>query len=341
MTTLRDRKAVPGRVLQWHSGCGYQVRWIGVLALAATSILGLACEGDALLDPVEPAGASGGIFGRVLVGGSPMPGAIITIREARRLTVVATRITDATGSYAAEGLIPGAHTVSIEIGADWDARCAPLERSAVVVAGHGVEASFSCIGAAAASLRVSVRGRVTVNITGEPGATVTLSHDLGSPIATTTTNTDGRYEFAGVRVPYGVIQLSIQPPIGATCRSTSLRTIATLHISQRSLNFFCSRPNGREVSSVRLFPSSLTVGVYDVARLNVVVRDTAGAVIANPDVEFVVSGLAEGTVDATGLVTGLPGRCSDGTVVARSGGVNSNPVAIHIGSPSGSGCWDY
>jgi hypothetical protein len=211
----------------------------------------------------------------------------------------------------------------------------------VVLAGHHVEASFSCIGSAAASHRVSVQGRVTVNITGEPDVTVTLSHDLGSPIATTTTDTDGRYEFAGVRVPYGVIQVSIQRPIGATCRSTSLRTNATLYISQRSLDFFCSRPNGREVSSVRLSPSSLTVGVYDVARLTVVVRDTAGAVIANPDVEFLVSGLAEGTVDAAGFVTGLPGRCRDGTVVARSGGVNSNPVGIHIGLSSGQGCWDY
>jgi hypothetical protein len=96
-----------------------------------------------------------------------------------------------------------------------------------------------------------------------------------------------------------------------------------------------------DVRSVILSPNSLTVAVYDVARLAVVVRDTTGAVIANPTVEFLVYGLAEGTVDPTGLVTGLPGRCGDGTVVARSRGVLSNMVAIHIGSESGAGCWDY
>lgn len=95
------------------------------------------------------------------------------------------------------------------------------------------------------------------------------------------------------------------------------------------------------VGSVLLSPESLTVAVYNTARLTVVVRDTTGAVIANPHVVFLVQGLMEGTVDSTGLVTGLPGGCGDGTVIARSQGVSSNTVAIAIGSPSGAGCWDY
>jgi hypothetical protein len=77
------------------------------------------------------------------------------------------------------------------------------------------------------------------------------------------------------------------------------------------------------------------------SQLTVVVRDTTGATIPNLQVVFMVSGLMERTADSTGLVTGLPGGCGDGTVVARSGGVDSNRVAIHIGSPSGAGCWDY
>ena len=99
------------------------------------------------------------------------------------------------------------------------------------------------------------------------------------------------------------------------------------------------RPSG--VGSVTLSPTSLTVEVYESARLTVVVRDTTGTVIPNPQVLFLVRGLMEGTVDSTGLVTGLPGGCGDGTVVARSGGVDSNKVGIHIGGPSGAGCWDY
>ena len=96
------------------------------------------------------------------------------------------------------------------------------------------------------------------------------------------------------------------------------------------------------VGSVTLSPNSLTVAVYDVARLTVVVRDTTGAVIPDPQVDLLVYGLAEGTVDRTGLVTGLPGRCGDGTVVARYRGVYSNRLAVHIGwQAGGAGCWDY
>lgn len=101
------------------------------------------------------------------------------------------------------------------------------------------------------------------------------------------------------------------------------------------------RVRSSEVGSVTLFPNSLTVAVYHEARLTAVVRDTTGAVIPGPQLEFLVVGLAEGTVDQTGLVTGLPGRCGDGTVVVRSGGVYSNVVAVHIGGAGGAGCWDY
>lgn len=103
-----------------------------------------------------------------------------------------------------------------------------------------------------------------------------------------------------------------------------------------------SQPVGpSEVGSVLLLPDSLTVAVYDTAQLTVIVRDTTGAVIANPHVVFSVNGLMVGTVDSTGLVTGLPGGCGVGTIIARSRGVNSNTVHIKVGSPSGAGCWDY
>ena len=87
------------------------------------------------------------------------------------------------------------------------------------------------------------------------------------------------------------------------------------------------------VGSVTLSPDSLTVALQDTAQLSVIVRDTDGAVIADPQVVFTVSGLKDGTVDRNGLVTGLLSGCGVGRVWAWSGGVNSNAAVITFGSP--------
>jgi len=97
-----------------------------------------------------------------------------------------------------------------------------------------------------------------------------------------------------------------------------------------------------EVGAVILSPDSLTIAVGDTARLTVVVRDTAGAVIADPHVIFICGfgdrvGLCVipggdrimATIDATGLVTGGPNVGQD-FVVARSRGVNSNVTFLTV-----------
>lgn len=101
-----------------------------------------------------------------------------------------------------------------------------------------------------------------------------------------------------------------------------------------------------EVGSVTLTPESLTVAVGETAQLTVIVRDRTGAVIANPQVVFLQNDLPVGTVNSIGLVTGLPpgDDCGFGTVIARSGGVNSNTVVVVIRNFSQSeagGCWAY
>jgi hypothetical protein len=90
--------------------------------------------------------------------------------------------------------------------------------------------------------------------------------------------------------------------------------------------------------TVTLLPSTLAIGVYESAQLTVLVQDATGGVLNNPSVTF-SSSIAG--VDENGLVTGLPGRCGHGTVVAEFRGVYSNPVHIIVGSESGAGCWDY
>ena len=99
----------------------------------------------------------------------------------------------------------------------------------------------------------------------------------------------------------------------------------------------------RVVGSVTLSPDSLTVMLGETAQLSVIVRDTTGAVIANPQVDFYFVGhQGVGTVDSNGLVTSLAG-CGDGRIRARSEGVDSNAVVVRVHSPSpdGAGCWGY
>lgn len=95
-----------------------------------------------------------------------------------------------------------------------------------------------------------------------------------------------------------------------------------------------------EVGSVSL-PQSLTVEVYGSEQLTAIVRDTTGAVIDGPQVVFSSIGLPDGTVDSSGLVTGLPGGCGVGSIVAWSGRVKSNTAVVTVGWPSSAGCWDY
>jgi hypothetical protein len=91
-----------------------------------------------------------------------------------------------------------------------------------------------------------------------------------------------------------------------------------------------------EVGSVTLSPDSLTIRqIGGTAQLGVIVRDTTGAVIANPQVSFFGALEGVGTVDSTGLVTGL--RCGVGTIMARSRGVNSNVARVTV-LPSSADC---
>jgi hypothetical protein len=84
-----------------------------------------------------------------------------------------------------------------------------------------------------------------------------------------------------------------------------------------------------EVGSVILSPDSLRIERGRRARLTVIVRDTTGAVIEDPQVVFTCDCATAASVDSTGLVTGLStGRMN--TITARSRGVNSNPVQVRV-----------
>lgn len=96
-----------------------------------------------------------------------------------------------------------------------------------------------------------------------------------------------------------------------------------------------------EVGAVILLPDSLTIAVGDTSRLTVVVQDTAGAVIADPDVVFFCGFGPSGechapgaqpnliaTIDSTGLVTGV--KAGSSNLLAQSRGVISNPIRLTV-----------
>lgn len=95
------------------------------------------------------------------------------------------------------------------------------------------------------------------------------------------------------------------------------------------------RVDPSEVGSVLLLPDSLVIAAGDTARLTVIVRDTTGAVIADPHVVFQCprgfcrwgeDGFAN--IDTTGLVTGHFAGSDE--VIARSKGVNSNTIYLTV-----------
>jgi hypothetical protein len=98
------------------------------------------------------------------------------------------------------------------------------------------------------------------------------------------------------------------------------------------INVTVNRP---AVGSVLLSPDSLTIERGKSARLTVVVRDTTGVVIADPKVHFDCScDDTIVTVDSTGLViAGQSVHPRANTIVARSQGVDSNPVHVRVVLP--------
>lgn len=109
------------------------------------------------------------------------------------------------------------------------------------------------------------------------------------------------------------------------------------------------------VGSVLLQPHSIIVTVDDTVRTTVIVRDTSGAVIANPEVVYLCQsapgpdpgrrygcGFRLITLDSNTFVFG-PGSYMEGIVevVARSGGVSSNTIDVFIAFGDPNNPWDY
>ena len=131
------------------------------------------------------AGASR-VEGRVLgAGGDPLPGATVTITDARG-EVVGAAITAAEGTYTLADLYPGDYTLVATC-----ERALPVARSVTVdgPGAHRVDLTLRSNATAGGVIRSARTGQPV------PDATVTLTDAFGNLAGTVTTGDDGRYEF--------------------------------------------------------------------------------------------------------------------------------------------------
>lgn len=127
-----------------------------------------------------------GLTGTVrVVGGGPLPGAIVTLADGRG-EVVASQPTDETGSYMFSEMVSGTYTVAVSA-----PRYHPV--AALVQVAEGGMTRYDVDFAGAAKLR----GRAFGGTAHQPlaDARVTLVDDAGNVVAATTTTPDGAYAF--------------------------------------------------------------------------------------------------------------------------------------------------
>lgn len=200
---------------------------VGLLALLLASTLGGQC------DPQDPAffgivslSGTGDIVGDVTVDGVARPGVAVILREDG--TTVETFVTDADGGFEFLNLEPGTYTLSTTIEG---AVC--NEVTATVAADQVTEADLPC----ATPTTGTVTGRVTVNGAGELGVPVLLRQGIVT-LATTTTDVEGNFQFAGVSP--GARSVQIQPPTGVSCPATQ-RNVQVAAGGVATADFECTR----------------------------------------------------------------------------------------------------
>jgi EmrB/QacA subfamily drug resistance transporter len=160
------------------------------------------------------AGASR-LEGRVLGhGGEPIPGATVTLTDARG-EVVGAAMTAPDGGYVLADLYPGEYTLTATA-----QRTLPVAR-AVTVDGAGAQRLDVVLRSNA-----TVAGTIRAARTGQPvpDASVTLLDAYGNLAGTATTGDDGRYEFADLLPGVYTLAASGYAPVAATVELGGERT---------------------------------------------------------------------------------------------------------------------
>lgn len=206
---------------------GRKARRLGLLAFAVAVVLGGKCEaqGPGFFGIVSVAG-SGAITGVVSVDGLPRAEVVVILREGA--TTIETFTSEEDGGYEFLNLEPGSYTLTATI---TGAQCP--EVTATVVADQLSTVDLPCTSPTTGT----VTGRVTVNGAGQAGVPVTLRQGVVT-LATTTTDIEGDYQFAGVAP--GPRNVLIQPPTGVTCTSTQ-RNVTVVAGQAATADFECTQ----------------------------------------------------------------------------------------------------
>lgn len=218
----RDRRRAAFRAVT-----GSRVGRVLAVALLAATVAGGQCDpqGPPFFNIVSVAG-TGDIVGDVTVDGVARAGVAVILRE--DATTVETFVSDSSGRYEFLNLEPGDYTLSTTIEG---AVCNPV--AATAVADQVTEVDLPC----ATPTTGTVSGQVTVNGVGEVGVLVLLRQGL-TTLATTTTDIEGNYQFAGVSPGPRIVQ--IQPPTNVTCPQTQ-RNVQVAAGAVTTVDFECSR----------------------------------------------------------------------------------------------------
>lgn len=262
---------------------------LGVLALVAGSTVGGSC------DPLDPpffevisVPGTGSILGDVTVDGVARAGAVVILTQDG--TTVETFVSDADGRYAFLNLEPDDYSVTTTV---VGTTCPEVD--VTVPADQSVEADLACTTPTSGA----VEGQVTVNGVGEAGIQVALRQGV-TTLATTTTDLQGRYQFAGASPGPRTVQIT--PPTGASCDSTS-RSVTVTAGGTATADFTCARSGADFTVSMSTPPPGWFHDQPGVSALECKVIRTSPA---QPGATFsaTTSGPAEG--GASGVVTAQP-----------------------------------
>jgi hypothetical protein len=254
--------------------------------------------------------------------GEGLPGWTINLMDASG-AVIATKPTDANGEYSFCNLVPGSYTVCEVMQAGWK-NVGDICKSVDLVDADVEGVDFSN------TPPFCISGYKLNNLddTGLKGWTINLKDASGAQIATTTTGTDGSYQFCGLFPGSYTVCEVMQAgwkSVGDTCKPVTLDCgdVTNIDFRNEKVNLGCSnRCPWRPVSE--LYRATCGVPLEVDAAHGVLANDPVGSTVLNPASITIDSKYGTISVDDDGSFVYYPAdKIVSGTYVIFYYGANN------------------